>query len=60
MFRGADMIFLLMWPGAVKWALRFTVRDELTMMSVYLDVGRQFLKAGVRVANRASDAVYVT
>ena len=54
------MIFLLTWPGAVKWALRFTVRDELTMMSVYLDVGRQFLKAGVRVANRASDAVYVT
>lgn len=26
------MIFLLMWPGASKWALRLTRREELTMM----------------------------
>lgn len=35
------MIFLRMWPGAEKWALRLTRRDELTIVLVNLDVGQE-------------------
>lgn len=35
------MIFLLMWPGASKWALRLTRRRLLTIVDPSSDVGRE-------------------